>query len=57
LTTSAETRAVPIIVLTGSEEPAVEAWARAAGVRQFFRKPVESAALLDAVRTAIEGSG
>lgn len=57
LATSAETRAVPIIVLTGSDEPAIEAWARAAGVRHFLRKPVESAVLLDAVRAAIGESG
>lgn len=57
LATSAETRAVPIIVLTGSDEPAIEAWARAAGVRHFLRKPVEGAVLLDAVRAAIGESG
>lgn len=56
LTTSPETRAIPTIVLTGSDEPAVEAWARAAGAAGFLRKPCESATLLEAVRTAIAGS-
>ncbi len=56
LMTSPETRAIPIVVLTGSDEPAVEAWARAAGVAGFLRKPCENAALLEAVRTAIAGS-
>lgn len=53
LTTSPETRTIPTIVLTGSDEPAVEAWARAAGAAGFLRKPCEGATLLEAVRTAI----
>ena len=55
LMTSAQTRTIPIIVLTGSEEPAIEAWARAAGVTHFLRKPCDDAALLEAVRSAVGG--
>jgi len=57
LMTSAQTRTTPVIVLTGSDEPAVEAWARAAGVTRFLRKPCDGATLVDAVRVALGESG
>jgi CheY-like chemotaxis protein len=53
LTQNTRTMAVPIIVLTGSTEPDLEARAKAAGATRLLRKPCNNADLLAAVRESL----
>lgn len=46
-------RAIPVIVITGKEEPDTAEAARAAGAAAFLTKPVEEAALLGAVKRSL----
>ncbi len=52
LKTSAKTSHVPVIVLTGSTDPAVREKAIELGANQFLAKPIEPDVLLQAVRDA-----
>lgn len=54
---STKTNTIPIVVLSASQDPEVEARALAAGVTRFLRKPCDSAVLLDAITAAIGGGG
>ena len=54
LTQNTRTMAVPIIVLTGSTDPDLEARAKAAGATRLLRKPCDNAELLLAVRSTLE---
>ena len=53
LTQNTRTMAVPIIVLTGSTDPDLEARAKAAGATHILRKPCDNAVLLAAVRESL----
>ena len=53
LAMSSKTGAIPILVLTGSANSELERRATVAGALRVLKKPVEPAALLDAVREAI----
>lgn len=53
LTKSSKPTSIPIIVLTGSDDPAIEARAMAAGVVQVLRKPCDNAVLLECIKTAL----
>ncbi len=44
-----ETAAIPILMVTTKQEPADQFWASQAGADEFLTKPVESAALIQAV--------
>lgn len=55
LAQNTRTMAVPVIVLTGSSEPDLEARAKAAGVTRLLRKPCDNADLLAAVRESLGG--
>jgi FixJ family two-component response regulator len=44
----------PVILLTAQDTPELRAEARAAGAVGFFRKPVDSQALLDAIAWSLE---
>jgi CheY-like chemotaxis protein len=54
---SARTSSIPVIVLTGSADAAMEARVRLLGVAAFLRKPATPEALLEAVATALRGEG
>ena len=45
---------LPIIVVTGDEDPETRQKAQDMGAAGFFRKPVDGAALLDAINWALE---
>lgn len=49
-----ESKKIPIIVITGSEEPKTRERATAAGAVAFFQKPVEHDHLLKVVRSTLE---
>lgn len=53
LADSPETSAVPILILSGQEEPGLVRRCRAAGCHYFLRKPYDPNALLVLVRQAI----
>jgi CheY-like chemotaxis protein len=55
LSMSARTSAIPIVVLTGSADPAAEAHARDLGVAGFLRKPCPPDMLLQTVAAALGG--
>ena len=57
LTRSTETGTIPIIVLTGSDDPELEARALAAGVSCVLRKPCDNAVLLECIKTAFGEGG
>lgn len=57
LTTSTKAGPIPIIVLTGSDDPELEARAQAAGVRCVLRKPCDNAVLLESIKTALPEGG
>lgn len=57
LALSTKTAAIPVVVLTGSADPAVETRARALGVVQFLRKPCQPEALIEAVGAALGSKG
>lgn len=44
--------AIPIVILTGHDEPGTEARVRAFGVAAYLKKPVDEATLLSAIRIA-----
>lgn len=44
---------MPVIIVTADEDPDTRQQAKQAGVVAFFRKPVDGAALLDAIAWAI----
>ena len=54
---STKTGIIPIIVLTASQDPEIEAQALAAGATRFIRKPWDNAALLEAIKTVLSGEG
>jgi len=45
---------LPVIALSSSDDPAAQRLARACGAHSFFRKPVDAAALLDAIDWAMQ---
>jgi DNA-binding response OmpR family regulator len=53
----ARTNTIPVIVLTGSVEPGIEAKARELGAQGFFHKPYDVAAVLDAIRQVLAEPG
>lgn len=57
LAQSTETMDIPILVLTGSDEPELEERPLAAGVRRVLRKPCDNAVLLARIRAAFEERG
>src|SRR2546430_6863555 len=46
--------AIPVLVVTGRDDPQTAARATALGAAAFLRKPVDNAALLAAIRAALE---
>jgi CheY-like chemotaxis protein len=50
---SGKTNQIPVLVLTGSDEPDLEARALAGGAIRVLRKPCDNAVLLAAIREAL----
>jgi DNA-binding response OmpR family regulator len=50
LRSSAKTQRIPVIVVTGDGNPAMEASARGLGAGEFFHKPVEEGQICAAVK-------
>ena len=48
---------MPVIALSSSDDPAARQLARELGAQSFFRKPVDAAALLDAIEWVMQGDG
>ncbi len=48
---SAKTAHIPVVVITGSTTPDIEAQARALGAEEFLSKPVDPEALLEVVNS------
>ena len=48
-------KVLPVIALSASDDPTARRLARELGARSFFRKPVDAAALLDAIEWAMQG--
>ncbi|HSA81117.1 MAG TPA: response regulator [Geminicoccaceae bacterium] len=46
-------RQLPVVVITGHDEPGMQARCLAAGARAYLRKPLEAGALLAAIEAAI----
>jgi FixJ family two-component response regulator len=44
---------LPVVVITGHDEPGMQARRLAAGASAYLRKPLEAGALLDAIEAAI----
>ena len=57
LAMSSKTSTIPIVVITGSDNPDMERRASAAGALRILKKPVEPDRLLEAVREAIGDPG
>jgi len=57
LTRSGKTSHIPVLVLTGSDEPDLESRALAAGAARVLRKPCDNAVLLAAIRAALGEGG
>jgi CheY-like chemotaxis protein len=57
LRTSAKAGSIPIVVLTGNDDPQVEARALAAGVSRVLSKPCDNAVLLECIETALDERG
>ena len=53
LRTSSKTNRIPVIVITGNEDPATEATARTLGAAEFLRKPFEQDQICTAVDRAL----
>ena len=53
----AAARAIPIVALSPDDDPATRQMARALGAQAFFRKPVDAAALLDAIDWVLRTEG
>lgn len=47
---------LPVVVITGHDQPGMKARCLAAGARAYLRKPLEAKALLRAIETAIDAS-
>jgi FixJ family two-component response regulator len=45
---------VPVVVITGHDEPGMQARCLAAGARAYLRKPLEAGTLLAAIEAAID---
>lgn len=56
LADSPETCAVPVIILSGLDQPGIVRRARAAGCHYFLRKPYDPSALLLLIRQAIRNA-
>ena len=54
---SRKTQNVPVIVVTGTGGPAVEADTKAKGVIAVITKPIDSKALIEQVKQALEAGG
>ena len=50
-------KVLPVIALSSSDDPAARQLARELGAQSFFRKPVDAAALLDAIEWVMQGDG
>ena len=48
---------VPVIIITGDDSPLSRERTLVNGARAYLRKPVDDAMLLDAIHTAIQGTG
>jgi two-component system phosphate regulon response regulator PhoB/two-component system alkaline phosphatase synthesis response regulator PhoP len=57
LTDTPETCAIPILILSGADEPGIVRRCRAAGCHYFLRKPYDPNALLVLIRQAIREAG
>ena len=57
LTISTKTNIIPIIVLTGTDDPEVEARALAAVVTLVPKKPCDNAVLLESIKTVLGEAG
>ena len=57
LNMSGTSAAIPIIVLTGADDPEVEARALAGGAIRVLRKPCDNAVLLECIRAALGEGG
>lgn len=57
LAVSSKTSTIPILVMTSSEDVALEHRAMTAGAVRVLKKPLEPTVLLDAVREALGGLG
>jgi len=54
---SAKTRSIPIVVLTGHDDPTIEVRALGAGVTRVLPKPCDNAVLLDCIKAALSEGG
>jgi len=54
---SIKTRGIPIIIMTALEHDEVQQKARNLGAVEFFKKPFDTAKLLEAVNRALDRSG
>lgn len=57
LKSSTKTGVIPVVVLSGVTDPAVERDALAAGALEFLHKPVDEAALLASVQRVADAAG
>jgi two-component system phosphate regulon response regulator PhoB/two-component system alkaline phosphatase synthesis response regulator PhoP len=57
LTDTPETCAIPILILSGTDEPGIVRRCRAAGCHYFLRKPYDPNALLVLIQQAIREAG
>jgi CheY-like chemotaxis protein len=57
VTRSGKTSHIPVLVLTGSDEPDLESRALAVGAVRVLRKPCDNAVLLAAIRAALGEGG
>ncbi len=48
---------IPVVVITGHDEPQARAQCLAAGAAAYLRKPLDDVALLDAIRHAADAAG
>jgi len=53
LTKTTNTQQIPVVVITASEDQALEGEARTKGAAGFMRKPIDSELLLAAITTAL----
>lgn len=51
-----ETRPIPIIIMTGSEDVKNEERAKSEGAAAFFRKPIQHEKLLSTIRTLLDST-
>jgi FixJ family two-component response regulator len=48
---------IPVVVITGHDEPQARAQCLAAGAAAYLRKPLDDVALLDAIHNAADAAG